>query len=216
MFTKALTIFDIYDKIMVVSFKFRKVVEIMINFKKGKNGSFVSVAVLVLLPIFIIVLLNVLVCLAFFTDGFICLLSPTPPEPKITYAEFPFEIVYEIDGEIVTVNDVYVCEFVGVEWDGKEKRREWKGYIKSSGEKDLILLEDEDLEIAVSIGHPEYYMSDPLYQDSEETTPSIYYLKPNKYGGKSSGKAGIKQMLNHYKLELVSWEFSEPVSNSFE
>ena len=31
------------------------------------------------------------------------------PEPQIKEGEFPFEIVYEIDEETITVNDVYVA-----------------------------------------------------------------------------------------------------------
>ncbi len=34
--------------------------------------------------------------------------SPNPPKPEITHGEFPFELVYEIDGEIITVKDTYV------------------------------------------------------------------------------------------------------------
>ena len=33
--------------------------------------------------------------------------------PEIEYAEFPFELTYEINGERFVVNDVYVCEFEG-------------------------------------------------------------------------------------------------------
>ena len=65
------------------------------------------------------------------------------PEPQIKEGEFPFEMVYEIDGETITVNDIYVCEFDGFDWnEGVGKHRKWKGYIKSSGTDVLILLED--------------------------------------------------------------------------
>ena len=98
----------------------------------------------------------------------------TVPEPQIKEGEFPFEIVYEIDGEIITVNDVYVCEFDGFDWnEGAGKHRKWKGYIKSSGSEGLILLEDGDLKLAVSVGSPEYYMSDPSCQWSEDTPKFI-------------------------------------------
>ncbi len=137
-------------------------------------------------------------------------------EPQIKEGEFPFEIVYEIDGKIVTINDVYVCEFDGFDWnEGVGKHRKWKGYIKSSGEKELILLEDGDLKFAVNIGSPEYYMNDPNCSYSENT-PSIYYIKPNEFGGTTSGVLNIEPLLEQYKLKLVNWEFSEPLQNSFE
>ena len=34
--------------------------------------------------------------------------SPNPPKPVITHGEFRFELVYDIDGEIITVKDTYV------------------------------------------------------------------------------------------------------------
>ena len=138
------------------------------------------------------------------------------PEPQIKEGEFPFEIVYEIDGETVTVNDIYICEFDGFDWnEGVGKHRKWKGYIKSSGEEELILFEDSNLKFAVSVGSPEYYMSDPNCSYSENT-PSIYYIKPNEFGGVSSGVEGIEPLLEQYKLKLVSWNFSKPIQNSFE
>ena len=137
------------------------------------------------------------------------------PEPQIKEGEFPFEIVYEIDGKIITINDVYICEFDGFDWnEGVGKHRKWNGYIKSSGEKELILLEDGDLKIAVSIGSPEYYMNDPDCSYSENT-PSIYCIMPNEIEGTSSGALDIEPLLEQYKLKLVSWEFSEPLQNSF-
>lgn len=137
-------------------------------------------------------------------------------EPQIKEAEFPFEIVYEIDGEIVTVNDIYVCEFDGFGWnEGVGKHRKWRGYLKSSGADKLILLEDGDLKFAVSIGSPEYYMNDPNYS-YYENTPLIYYIRPNEFGGTTSGVLETEQLLEQYKLKLVSWELSEPIQNSFE
>ena len=138
------------------------------------------------------------------------------PEPQIKEGEFPFEIVYEIDGKIITVNDVYVCEFDGFVWNkGIGKHRRWKGYLKRSGTEELVLLEDGDLKFAVSVGSPEYYMSDPdcAYSDN---TPTIYYIKSNEFGGTTSGTLDIEPLLEQYKLKLISWEFSEPIQNLFE
>ncbi len=174
----------------------------------------ILVVIIVLSPIIVIFALNMFAWSSIFIGGW---LSPNPPEPEITYAEFPFEIVYEIDGKTVTVNDAYVCEFDGFGWnEGVGKHREWKGYIKSSGAKELVLLEDGDLKFAVSVGFPEYYMSDQSVTQIKELTPSIYYIKPNEYGGVSSGIIDIEPLLEQYKLKLTSFKFSEPIENSFE
>ncbi len=169
--------------------------------------------VIVLLPVIIIFVLNLLAWSGIFIGG---LFSPNPSKPEITYAEFPFEIVYEIDGETITVNDIYVCEFDGFGWnEGVGKHRKWKGYIKSSESEELILLEDGDLKFAVSVGSPEYYMSDPSCSYSDNT-PSIFYIKPNKFGGITSGSLDIEPLLEQYKLKLISFNFSEPIENSYE
>lgn len=139
------------------------------------------------------------------------------PKPQITKGEFPFQIVYEIDGETVTVNDVYVCEFDGFDWnEGVGKHRKWKGYIKSCGAEEIILLEDGDLKFACSVGNPEYYMGDSSYLIPGEYTPSIYYIKNGENGGSFYGTSDIEPMLEQYKLKIISWKLSEPIENSFE
>lgn len=145
------------------------------------------------------------------------LLSPAPAAPEVKYAEFPFEVVYEIDGETKIVNDVYVCEYDGIGMnEGVGKYRKWKGYVKSTGETSIILVEDGNLTLACSIGDPEYYMSDPnppgfIY------TPYIYYIiDPNKYGGRSTGTSDISSLLIKYKINLIKYRLSPPIENSFE
>lgn len=144
------------------------------------------------------------------------LLSPDPPKPVITYAEFPFEIVYEIDGDTVTVNDIYVCEYDGITTDGGGgKCSAWKGYFKSNGSDNLILLQDGNLALACSVGYPQYYMSDPV-KDPYDYVPSIYYIvSPNDLGGTTYGSLDIEPILDQYKLRLVSYELSDPIENSF-
>ena len=138
------------------------------------------------------------------------------PTPSITQAEFPFEIVYRLNGETVVVNDVFVCEFEGVIWnEGFGRHRQWKGYVKSTGKDHLVLLEDGNLKFACSLGSAAYYMDDPSMEGADEFTPSIYYVRTYESGGVSSGVAGIEKMLEEYKLELVSWQLSKPIKNSF-
>lgn len=171
-------------------------------------------SVIILSPIILIFSLNLFAWGSIFVGGW---LSPNPPKPEITYAEFPFEIVYEMDGELVTVNDVYVCEFDGFGWnEGVGKHREWKGYFQSTGEDEFVLLQDGNLSLAVSVGYPEYYMSDPTEYDVEKE-PYIYYIiDPNELGGTSSGVMDIEPILEQYKIKLVRWNLSEPIQNSFE
>ncbi len=173
----------------------------------------IIIVVIVLLPAILMFSLSLFAWSAIFIGGW---LSPDPPKPEVTYAEFPFEIVYTVEGETVTVNDIYVCEYVGVGWDeGRGKYRQWKGYIKSSGEDDLILLEDENYKLACSVGDSGYYMSDPS-MPTEKFTPHVYYIRSHKSDIVSLGTMDIEQLKEQYKIKLISWKLSSPIQNSFE
>lgn len=188
----------------------------MSKLKKAKPITvIILVAVIILSPIIVIFLLNLFAWSSVFIGTW--LFTPNPPKPEITYGEFPFEIIYEIDGEVITINDVYVCQYDGIGAnEGSGKYREWKGYIKSSGEEELILFEDGNLKLACSLGDPKYYMSDPS-MPTQEYTPKIFYIiSPNEFGGTSSGTMDIEPILEQYKIKLISWKLSEPIKNSFE
>lgn len=142
--------------------------------------------------------------------------TPNPPKPETTYAEFPFEIVYEVDGEITTITDIYVCEFDGFASNssGKEKHRRWKGYIKSTGEEYIILVDDGNLQLLCSIGDAGYYMGDSDYTVNE---PMIFYKKTDDLGtGIGSLPDDVEKLTERYKLKLISWHMSEPINNSFD
>ena len=139
------------------------------------------------------------------------------PKPQITEAEFPFTIVYELDGRVITINDAFVCEYDGVGWNENQGRHmQWKGYVKSTGKDYVFLLEDGNLKLACKVGTAAYYMGDPSMANAEEFTPSIYYIRTFESGGVSSGTAGIESILEEYKIKLISWELSKPVANSFD
>lgn len=173
------------------------------------------VVVVVLLPVLLIV--SGLLGWASLSIIGTWLFNPTPPKPEVTYGEFPFEIVYELDGETVTIQDVYICEYDGIGAnEGSGKHRTWKGYFQSTGDDTFVLLQDGNTTLACAVGYPEYYMSDPCTPNNEYV-PYIYYIiSPDKFGGTSSGVSDIEPLLEQYKLKLISWEISEPIQNSFE
>lgn len=71
--------------------------------------------------------------------------SPAPPKPEITYGEFDFKLVYEINGEIRTVEDTIVCEFDGFNVDeGRGKTRRWKEKFKNEQGNELYAFRAED------------------------------------------------------------------------
>lgn len=141
------------------------------------------------------------------------LFSEDPPLPDTTYLEFPFEIIYKINEETVTISDVYICEYDGIEWDARGKYRRWKGYVKSTGESAIFITEDEDRKIYCSVGDASYYMNDKnKYQVQRPLKPRLYVVKKN---GNPDAMLQSK-ILELYNIEIVSWTFSDPLENSFE
>ena len=43
-----------------------------------------------------------------------------------------------------------------------------------------------------------------------------FYIKLDEFGETTIGSSNIEPLLEQYKLKLISWDFSEPIENSFE
>ena len=141
-------------------------------------------------------------------------LSPDPPKPQITSGEFPFELVYSLDGEISTVNDVFVCEYDGIGMnEGVGKYIEWKSYLKSTKEENLVLFEDENKKIICGIGSPNYYMGNTENCDMDTVIPNLVIYED--YGEITSSHALSQEEMESYKIKLISWKFSNPIKNTY-
>ncbi len=188
---------------------------------KTKKRTIIIVIAAVLAAIFIlpIVMLFSLNVFAWGVIGLGILLSPNPPAPQVKYGEFPFEITYEICGERYTVNDVYVCEYDGIEAnEGIGKYRSWRGYIKGRGEDEssLVIYDDGERTIYCYVGDAEFYMNDEKYPKKRPLEPRVYsVLKsiPDVYV--PDRFETNEEMINYYEIKIISWEFSEPIENSF-
>ena len=134
--------------------------------------------------------------------------TPNPARPEETYGEFPFELIYEIDGETITINDIYVCEYDGITCDtGSGKYRTWNGYVKSTGDDVVVLYKDNITTIHCYVGDAEYYMDDEKYPEQRPFKPRFYI---------GSLPISTDQLLQRYKIRIVSWSLSEPIENSFD
>lgn len=149
------------------------------------------------------------------TWGFIGLVSlryPNPAEPEIKYAEFPFELVYEINGETRIVNDTYVCEYMGI-FGNTKKHRMWMGHIKSTDDSSILLIEDMERKIYCSVGNAAYYMGDDDgYSKNEPVTP---YLYEERKIWDDTMSLSAQDIAEQYDIALISWELSEPIENNF-
>ena len=177
-----------------------------------KKKNIIITVVSILIPICIFVSIFILPWMAIFVGTW--LFTPTPAKPEITYGEFPFELVYEVDGEIITVNDVYICKYDGIGAnEGTGKYRMWEGYIESSEEEAVILVEDHDRKIYCFVGDAEYYMNDERYPEQTPLTPRVYDV--DKIQDATIDFHTTNEILEYYNIKIVSWKFSEPIKNSF-
>ena len=137
--------------------------------------------------------------------------------PKVTYGEFPFKLVYKLNGEEYTVEDTVICEYIKTEYDwNKGKRRIWKRYLASNPkEEDILITKGFNRAVYFFIGDAEYYMGDSdLYYGEFPFVPHVYISKYISVFS-ATGSLSQEEILKHYGIEIVSWEFSDPIENSF-
>ena len=90
-------------------------------------------------------------------------------KPNVTEAEFPFSITYELDGETVTIKDVYKDRYVRNDGYADSKTRVYTGEIGDMGEDNTIytLKHAENSSCRIELWtnfYPDYLMGDPDYE----------------------------------------------------
>lgn len=153
------------------------------------------------------------------------LLSPAPPAPLNTYGEFPFHLVYEVEGKQFTIDDVLVCEYIGRDSnEARGKYLKWDIRLLSGNELDkcynfhayewkdnavVKLLDDVPVRdyrgrILFDIGNPQYY------------------LGYNVLDGYSLGKVYNSDgnfieddiLWNQYKIKIIEANLSQPLTGN--
>ena len=139
------------------------------------------------------------------------IIKEIPQRPQIIYGEFPFCVEYEIDGERIVVSDTVICEYNGVNYGSNGAKRNWIKRLSKRGTEDLLLLSEENKKIYCTVGDADYYMG-----DSEETKfiPVLYIEEYDSELKMTTHKSYIEKDEKH-KIKLLSFEFAEPIVNSF-
>ena len=163
------------------------------------------------LLICVMVIIGLLPCGCAYFAGVV---QPNPPLPEITYGEFPFRIEYEINGERFVIEDTVICEFDGFGMGamGDPKIRKWKSRLASgSDDSGLILYVIDDKKIVTfNAGGPKYYMGD------SGMSPEEYWRNALKAFLVGEGAALFpEQWYDEYNFRFISWEFTDPIVNTF-
>ena len=172
--------------------------------KKKKKG--LKIALIIILVIVLVVLAPLL-----FLGGPLLfdMIANRPGKPQEKHGEFPFELVYEYDGEEFTVNETIVCDFERIEFsiDGGNKRK-WNCYIEGNEDYGRYYLDHEkNLYIQIPL-EADYYMGDASF-DSELAKPYIFFID------ESTGTTYYEQDLMEVAgAKIISWTTSEPLTGN--
>lgn len=142
-------------------------------------------------------------------------LEPNPPRPSITYGEFPFRLEYQINGETKIIEDTLICEFDGYGWnEGIGKHRKWKERLASGDDEIVLLKVNENKEIVFPPGDARFLMGESEYAEHYLFPDAVIIETDDRFT--SSGLIRRKELIDEYNIELINWDHSEPISNSFE
>lgn len=176
--------------------------------KKDKKKKIITI----IISLIVIGVLVVVAPLLYFFGGiFVEMIFNKPSKPTIIHGEFPFELVYEYNGEKITISDTIICDYKGSSFalDGGN-HRDWTCVVKNNNDYGRYIIDENisDLYIQIPL-EADYYMGAPDI-NSEIAKPYIYYTDD------STGTVYYEQDLsNVVGAKIVSWNPSEPIHNAF-
>ena len=139
-------------------------------------------------------------------------LSPNPPRPEITYGEFPFRLEYSVGEEVFVVEDTFIAQFDGFgQNEGVGKYRRWVGWLANGGGTMVHVLTDGHWDMYITVGNAQYYMNDQLHPWPNPLSPNIIDV----FTGRGLYNPRREELIEKHQIELINWEFSDPIVNSF-
>jgi hypothetical protein len=146
-----------------------------------------------------------------------------PPEPKNKYGEFPFHLVYEINGIQHTIDDTIICEYAGIGIDeANGKHIKWEERLATvnkltslfTGENqygiellDAVIEGQGSTYIILDIGNPQYYLG---YKKDRDYSPGrVSISSPLK-----TGIISEDELWNKYTIKIIEMKFSQPLEGN--
>ena len=157
------------------------------------------------------------------------------PAPQITEGEFPFVLEYEMNGQKYLIEDTVVCKFDGYDLSNPfpflDYSRSWFQSLKSGEEEKRLFLEleknsesvlvkgrkNEESRVMLFYGSGGYYLGDP---EDADRGPCINYAEKYKTSEKVYHNQVTpltnEQLEEYFGIEIIKFEFSQPIENTFE
>ena len=157
---------------------------------------------------------TIILIVAVLATAFYSVISSIAKKPTVTEGEFPFSITYELDGETVTINEVYRARYVRNDGYADTKGRVYVGEIGDLGEGNTVYTLKKDQNTRVELWtklYPDYLMGDPEYDyfDDEAFEPRIYYYDAEEI------EYSDEETLSAQGVKLINFEYPTPIENSF-
>ena len=159
-------------------------------------------------------LFTIILAVAVFAIAVYSIVSSIAKKPTVTEGEFPFSITYELDGETITIHDVYKVHYDGNAGYADTKSRVYVGEIGNLGEGNTVyhLKKSTDGRIELSTNfYADYLMGDTEYDyfDDEPFEPRLYYydMEETEYSD--------EETLSAQGVKLISFDYPTPIENSF-
>ena len=167
---------------------------------------------------------------------------PNPPRPEITYAEFPFRIELEHNGERLVFEDTIICEFAGFSTSGGisgdfRRQRHWTSRFGSGREYNttnpsIDMLITDYVVIRFHSGSPAYYMdrhwseiehgvtgspSPPrIFVDNLEMRARGEFSSNSHHINRPHGQERLADTLEYFGIKVISIELTPRIDNTFQ
>ena len=143
------------------------------------------------------------------------LLGYSAQKPRVKQQDFPFSITYSYQGKIKTIMGVYAGEYdLGAKYMEDEPTA-WYGYVKDHNrlEADFYRIAEQDgkyYSINLNL-EPGYLMGDPRYADAVCQPTAVCHISDGEDSISITDPVELEQL----GFSIVSWEYPEPIDNSF-
>ena len=142
-----------------------------------------------------------------------CFLTGITKAPTITEHDFNYSVTYTLDGETKTLHGVYKCRFSGV--GGGNDRfydDEYTDYGLASHSCAYTIAQKDGFDLAVVTAFNTSYLMGDVENDSYKSAIQEPYLiiYDQEYASYS-----YEEMPDIFDAEIISWEYPEPIENSF-
>ena len=146
-------------------------------------------------------------------------------KPKIKSGEFKFSVTYEFDGKVETLEGIYVCKFVRIDydvyipyrvWDGKIEPKELRGRLVEDTTFMLIgTTSDGDIYLDFNL-YPQYFLSAPGSEELKGNAPDLYILYNDEVAEeKLVYREYDPEILKNYGAKIINYKYDEPIENEY-